>query len=495
MPKKFFWVGIFILIFLIFTFFVGTFFLYSKEISNSIEVKYYLPQETVKNPFGKIEFVLKYPISKSYFLKNISFYPKTKGNFYFENEIVYLSKIKGYKKIIFVPEELERDKPYKIKVFQKEFTFSLPSPKTKLVLYDKKEKKLEIEFFEPVEEDYFFKNFQLKPKPRGKYIFLDKNKKVIFIPGETENDVEYRGKILDREVSFKIEVPKVSDIYFDRQKKEVVATITEPVKEDKVFNSFEISPAVKYAISFNENHTKVFIKFDELKEDVYYKLKILKKEFTFIYPSVKVTNIYFDKNKKQVVVVFNIPVEEEKILKEFKIEPEVNGKFIFSQDKTWFIFQPQKLEIERWYKVIILGAKLSFKLQKPSPPINSASKNRYIDINLSTQTLRLYQDGKVVATYRISSGRPGMETPTGTFRVLSKHPLLWSSQYGLYMPYSLRFYNGYFIHELPYWPGGYREGENHLGIPVSHGCVRLGVGAAKVVYEFADIGTKVIIHY
>jgi len=58
----------------------------------------------------------------------------------------------------------------------------------------------------------------------------------------------------------------------------------------------------------------------------------------------------------------------------------------------------------------------------------------------------------------------------------------------------LNFYNGYFIHELPYWPGGYREGENHLGIPVSHGCVRLGIGAAAKVYQFAAIGTKVVIH-
>lgn len=62
------------------------------------------------------------------------------------------------------------------------------------------------------------------------------------------------------------------------------------------------------------------------------------------------------------------------------------------------------------------------------------------------------------------------------------------------MPHSLRFYGGYFIHELPYWPGGYREGEDHLGQRVSHGCVRLGVGVAEDVYKFADVGTPVIVH-
>jgi lipoprotein-anchoring transpeptidase ErfK/SrfK len=33
-----------------------------------------------------------------------------------------------------------------------------------------------------------------------------------------------------------------------------------------------------------------------------------------------------------------------------------------------------------------------------------------------------------------------------------------------------------------------------LGIPVSHGCVRVGIGPAENVYNFATIGTKVVIH-
>jgi lipoprotein-anchoring transpeptidase ErfK/SrfK len=33
-----------------------------------------------------------------------------------------------------------------------------------------------------------------------------------------------------------------------------------------------------------------------------------------------------------------------------------------------------------------------------------------------------------------------------------------------------------------------------LGIPVSHGCVRLGIGPAKQVYEWTEVGTPVIIY-
>lgn len=117
-----------------------------------------------------------------------------------------------------------------------------------------------------------------------------------------------------------------------------------------------------------------------------------------------------------------------------------------------------------------------------------------IEIDLSSQTLKLLQGNTIIAHYLISSGRPGMETPRGRFRVLGKEVNHWSRKYSLYMPYSLRFYGDFFIHELPYWPGGYREGRWHLSIPVSHGCVRLGIGAARRVYRFAKIGMGVFIH-
>ena len=129
-----------------------------------------------------------------------------------------------------------------------------------------------------------------------------------------------------------------------------------------------------------------------------------------------------------------------------------------------------------------------------SIPKAQIQEGKYLDIDIKNQLLTLYENGEVKSAYEISSGRYGMPTPLGAFRVLSKEDNHWSSTYGLWMPYSLRFYGGYFIHELPYWPGGYREGEAHLGQRVSHGCIRLGVGVAEEVYKFADIGTAVLVH-
>jgi len=119
---------------------------------------------------------------------------------------------------------------------------------------------------------------------------------------------------------------------------------------------------------------------------------------------------------------------------------------------------------------------------------------RHIEIDLSSQYLYLWYGGKRIKRYRVSSGKPGMRTPSGNFKILSKEKNHWSVKYKLYMPYAMRVVGGVYIHELPYWPGGRREGQWHLGTPVSHGCVRLGIGPAKTVYNFGLIGTKVIIH-
>lgn len=133
----------------------------------------------------------------------------------------------------------------------------------------------------------------------------------------------------------------------------------------------------------------------------------------------------------------------------------------------------------------------------PSETIEAKiTEGKYIDINLAKQNLSIFENGKSLGTYRVSSGKRGMATPTGTFKVMSKAGRAYSREYKLYMPYWMQFTGvGHGIHELPEWKSGYKEGANHLGTPVSHGCVRLGVGPAAKVYAWADIGTPIVIHY
>ncbi|MDD5731966.1 MAG: L,D-transpeptidase family protein [Patescibacteria group bacterium] len=119
-------------------------------------------------------------------------------------------------------------------------------------------------------------------------------------------------------------------------------------------------------------------------------------------------------------------------------------------------------------------------------------------ITISQQNLKCYEGDTIVCDFTISSGLPQLPTPTGNFKVEKKRTVAYSAAYDLYMNWWMAFTpnEAYGIHELPYWKyswGTVTEGANHLGQKVSHGCVRLGIGPAKQVYDWAPVGTAVMI--
>ena len=219
---------------------------------------------------------------------------------------------------------------------------------------------------------------------------------------------------------------------------------------------------------------------------------------------------------QNISVVFNKDIEREEAEKRFLILPETKGDFKW--EGTKISFYPYKFDYNTEYQVVLKKGissfdgsytvqDTSFKFKVGPKPSGNPKANpilpqeaiintgKYIDINTTTQTLAIFQDGKMLGAYSISTGKASMPTPTGQFKVRSKSLRAYSKKYGLYMPFWMAFTSaGHGIHELPEWPGGYKEGANHLGIPVSHGCVRLGVGPAEIVYNFADIGTPVVAH-
>jgi len=110
-----------------------------------------------------------------------------------------------------------------------------------------------------------------------------------------------------------------------------------------------------------------------------------------------------------------------------------------------------------------------------------------IVILLDRQFLGAYENGRIVASHPISTGRPGYETPEGLYKVTKKDEAHKSSVYpeetngGWPMPFALRFRGSeYWIHE--------GELKGHAD---SHGCVRMMPGEAKKLFDWADIGTPV----
>ena len=119
--------------------------------------------------------------------------------------------------------------------------------------------------------------------------------------------------------------------------------------------------------------------------------------------------------------------------------------------------------------------------------------SKSILIDLSEQQLWRMLGPVILNKYQVSTGKASTPTPVGQFAVQNKYFRPFSKMAGLYMPYWLGFNGPYGMHELPEWPGGFKEGAEHLGTPVSHGCVRLSHEAALTLYHWADIGTPVMV--
>jgi len=281
-------------------------------------------------------------------------------------------------------------------------------------------------------------------------------------------------------------------------------------------------PDASYAITLPEGKTQRYAMFDGA-------------QFTFdtiAYP--RVSNIWPNDGARDAVVGIEDPIivelnkSAEGFWIEFSITPENDVVYQNNDNRSRFEILPKEpFKNGKDYEITVSAypensadpalrkvlATSSFKTLPDAPSFWAQDPNerieqvkrfskakiaegKYIDINLSAQVMSLFENGKLLDAYLVSSGLAGMDTPKGTFQIHNKHPRPWSRQYELFMPFWMAITSDgkYGIHELPEWPGGYKEGANHLGIPVSHGCVRLGIGPAERVYNWAEIGTPVVVH-
>jgi lipoprotein-anchoring transpeptidase ErfK/SrfK len=132
-----------------------------------------------------------------------------------------------------------------------------------------------------------------------------------------------------------------------------------------------------------------------------------------------------------------------------------------------------------------------------SPSSSSADGAKQIVVDLSEQHLYAYEGATLVYSFVASTGMRSSPTRAGTFHVLDKIPNAYASTWGLQMPYWLGIYwsggleNG--IHALPILSNGQQLWAGYLGTPISYGCVVLGTQEARTLYEWADVGTSVVV--
>jgi len=108
----------------------------------------------------------------------------------------------------------------------------------------------------------------------------------------------------------------------------------------------------------------------------------------------------------------------------------------------------------------------------------------------SSHHLNLYRDGKFYKRWPISTGKPGDNTPNGTYVTIDKgNPVLMKGPgYRLKVPWSVRFtWSGDYLHDA-YWSVGQQGFSN-----VSHGCVNLSPANAEAYYKMEHPGDPVTV--
>ncbi len=112
------------------------------------------------------------------------------------------------------------------------------------------------------------------------------------------------------------------------------------------------------------------------------------------------------------------------------------------------------------------------------------ARSLQVVVSKSEQMLSLYEDGEVIATSRVSTGKAGHDTPSGIFSIIDKRKYHESNIYSAApMPFMQRLtWSGIALHEgrVPNYPA-------------SHGCIRLPAKFAKSLYGTTSRGVHVII--
>ena len=127
-----------------------------------------------------------------------------------------------------------------------------------------------------------------------------------------------------------------------------------------------------------------------------------------------------------------------------------------------------------------------------------ATLARTIEVDLSSQTAHLFENGNVIRSYTISSGLSGTPTPTGRFTV-NAYTRMQDMGALCYNPSAV---NSYCTKNVPWitWFApdiafhGASAFRSRLGVPQSHGCVNMWNDDAKFVYDWTARGTEVWVH-
>ena len=130
----------------------------------------------------------------------------------------------------------------------------------------------------------------------------------------------------------------------------------------------------------------------------------------------------------------------------------------------------------------------------PSAWSSDAATKKEIHVFIEKQVLVALENDEEVYSFDIVTGRDGKETTAGRYKVFRKHEKYTSKTYGSEMPYTMFFTeDGKAIHGTTV---ATLRSYLHLYLTESvgsQGCVGLTDDNAKALFEWAPVGTPVVV--
>lgn len=134
--------------------------------------------------------------------------------------------------------------------------------------------------------------------------------------------------------------------------------------------------------------------------------------------------------------------------------------------------------------------------QKAAAAVTVPVSGTYVDVNIESQTMTLFQNGLPVLSSPCVTGTPknGRSTPTGMWYIMEKTPgkRLKGSSWDVWVDRWMRFTSDSCgLHDAS-WRRKF--GGNIYQSNGSHGCVNLPKDVAYTLYDLVAVGTPVIVH-
>jgi lipoprotein-anchoring transpeptidase ErfK/SrfK len=116
-------------------------------------------------------------------------------------------------------------------------------------------------------------------------------------------------------------------------------------------------------------------------------------------------------------------------------------------------------------------------------------KGHWLEVDISRQKAWLRDGDMRVQSFVVSTGKKATPSDIGTFKVWAKRSIQHIRGRGYSYPKTkwLTYYNGGEAFHTAYW-------HDNFGTPMSHGCVNMKEAEAKIVYNWAKVGTVVVVH-